>query len=77
MVQASDVQDAPVADLVRELDRLAVDAMADWKVPGAAVAVVQDGKVALASTYGKRDVEAGRRYLRVVKEQLEAGDFSV
>ena len=58
MVQASDVQDAPVADLVRELDRLAVDAMADWKVPGAAVAVVQDGKVALASTYGQRDVEA-------------------
>jgi CubicO group peptidase (beta-lactamase class C family) len=58
MVHSSDVQDAPIAELVRELDRLAVDAMADWKVPGAAVAVVQDGKVALASAYGQRDVES-------------------
>ncbi len=32
--------------------------MADWKVPGAALAVVQDGKVALAKAYGQRDVEA-------------------
>ena len=32
--------------------------MADWKVPGAAIAVVQDGKVALAKAYGQRDVEA-------------------
>jgi CubicO group peptidase (beta-lactamase class C family) len=58
MVHSSDVQDAPIAELVRELDRLAADAMTDWKVPGAAVAVVQDGKVALASAYGQRDVEA-------------------
>jgi CubicO group peptidase (beta-lactamase class C family) len=58
MVHSSDVQDAPIAELVRELDRLAVDAMADWKVPGAAFAVVQDGKVALASAYGQRDVES-------------------
>src|SRR6187397_907996 len=41
-----------------ELDRLAVDSMADWKVPGAAIAVVQDGKVALAKACGQRDVEA-------------------
>jgi hypothetical protein len=32
--------------------------MADWKVPGVALAVVQDGKVALTRTYGQRDVEA-------------------
>ena len=32
--------------------------MADWKVPGAALAVVQDGKVTLAKAYGQRDVEA-------------------
>ena len=45
-------------EFVPELDRLAADAMADWKVPGAALAVVQDGKVALAKAYGQRDVEA-------------------
>ena len=32
--------------------------MADWKVPGAALAVVQDGKLALTRAYGQRDVEA-------------------
>jgi CubicO group peptidase (beta-lactamase class C family) len=58
MVHSSDVQHAPVAELVLELDRLAVDAMADWKVPGAALAVVQDGKVVLATSYGQRNVEA-------------------
>jgi CubicO group peptidase (beta-lactamase class C family) len=58
MVHSSDLQHAPIAQLVPELDRLAVDAMADWKVPGAAIAVVQDGKVVLAKAYGQRDVEA-------------------
>jgi CubicO group peptidase (beta-lactamase class C family) len=58
MVHSSDVQPTPIAELVPELDRLAVDAMADWKVPGAAIAVVLDGKVALAKAYGQRDVEA-------------------
>jgi CubicO group peptidase (beta-lactamase class C family) len=29
-----------------------------WKVPGAAIAVVQDGQVVLAKVYGQRDVEA-------------------
>src|SRR5262252_7458500 len=52
--------DAPTAitSLVSDLDQLAADAMADGKVPGAALAVVQDGKVALAKAYGQRDVEA-------------------
>jgi len=58
MVHSSDVQHATVVELVPELDRLAADAMADWKVPGAAIAVVQDGKVALAKAYGQRDLEA-------------------
>ena len=43
--------------LIPELDQLAADVMADWKVPGATVAVVQDGKVALTRAYGVRDVE--------------------
>ena len=58
MVHSSDVQHTPIAELVPELDRLAADVMADWKVPGAALAVVQDGKVALTRAYGQRDVEA-------------------
>src|ERR1043166_3376489 len=58
MAQLSDPQHAAIADLIPELDRLAVDVMADWKVPGAAIAVVQDDKVALAQAYGQRDVEA-------------------
>ena len=58
MAQFSDAQPAAIADLIPDLDRLAVDAMADWKVPGAAIAVVQDGKVALTKSYGQRDVEA-------------------
>jgi CubicO group peptidase (beta-lactamase class C family) len=58
MVHSSDAQRAPIAELVPELDRVAVDALADWKVPGAALAVVQDGKLVLAKAYGQRDVAA-------------------
>ena len=58
MVHSSEAHTRPMAEFVPELDRLAADAMADWKVPGAALAVVQDGKVALAKAYGQRDVEA-------------------
>src|SRR5262245_17326826 len=52
------VERGSIAELVPELDRLAVDAMGDWQVPGLALAVVQDGKVVLAQAYGQRDVEA-------------------
>ncbi|MBA2397928.1 MAG: beta-lactamase family protein [Bradyrhizobium sp.] len=48
---------APVASFVSDLDRLAADVIDDWKVPGVALAVVQDGKVALTRAYGQRDVE--------------------
>jgi CubicO group peptidase (beta-lactamase class C family) len=58
MTSPSKSANAPIEELLPELDRLAADAMADWKVPGAALAVVQDGKVALAKAYGQRDVEA-------------------
>ena len=58
MVQLSDKEHAAIADLIPELDRLAADAMADWKVPGAALAVVQDGEVVLSKAYGQRDIEA-------------------
>src|SRR5215831_7997795 len=58
MAHLSDAQHMPIAELVGELDRLAVDAMADWKVPGVALCMVKDDKVALAKGYGQRDVEA-------------------
>jgi CubicO group peptidase (beta-lactamase class C family) len=58
MAHLSDAHQAPILKFVPELDRLAADAMADWKVPGVALAVVQDGRVALAKPYGQRDVEA-------------------
>jgi CubicO group peptidase (beta-lactamase class C family) len=58
MAHLSDAHQAPILEFVPELDRLAADAMADWRMPGAALAVVQDGKVALAKAYGQRDVEA-------------------
>jgi CubicO group peptidase (beta-lactamase class C family) len=58
MAHLSHAHQAPILEFVPELDRLAADVMADWKVPGAALAVVQDGKVALAKAYGQRDVEA-------------------
>ena len=39
------------------LDEFVANAMRDWKVPGVAVAVVQDGKVILSKGYGFRDVK--------------------
>jgi CubicO group peptidase (beta-lactamase class C family) len=58
MTGSSEVPEAKTADLVPGLDLLVAGAMADWKVPGVALAVVQDGKVALVKAYGHRDVEA-------------------
>jgi CubicO group peptidase (beta-lactamase class C family) len=55
---AAEAPIAPISSFVSDLDRLAAEVMADWKVPGAALAVVQDGKVALTRAYGLRDVEA-------------------
>src|SRR5215813_15608165 len=47
---------SPVAKL-EGLDALADQAMKEWKVPGVAIAIVQDGKVIYAKGYGYRDVE--------------------
>jgi CubicO group peptidase (beta-lactamase class C family) len=58
MAHLSEARNASIAEVIPELDRLAPDAMADWKVPGVALAVVQDGKVGLEKAYGQRDVEA-------------------
>ena len=46
----------PAAKL-QGLDDLAAASMQQWKVPGVAIAVVQDGKVIYAKGYGYRDLE--------------------
>src|SRR5437899_2839519 len=58
MSSASEAHNAVIAGLIPELDQLASDAMADWKVPGAALAVLQHGKLALLKAYGQRDIDA-------------------
>ena len=58
MSNSSEAPTAPIISLVRDLDRLTADVMVDWKVPGAALALVQDGKVVLTRAYGQRDLEA-------------------
>ena len=58
MAPLTEEHNASIVEFVPELDRLAADVMADWKVPGAALAVVQVGKVTLTKAYGQRDVEA-------------------
>jgi CubicO group peptidase (beta-lactamase class C family) len=65
-----------IAAFTPELDQLAINAMADWKVPGAALAVVKHGKVALARTYGQRDVEANlpRDPFHAVPHRLDPED---
>ena len=57
MNTSSEIPDIPLASLIPDIDRLAGEAMAVWKVPGAALAIVQDGEVVLTRAYGQRDVE--------------------
>jgi CubicO group peptidase (beta-lactamase class C family) len=51
------LKDTTIAALMPELDALAVEAMAEWKVPAVTLAVVQDGETLLRA-WGQRDVEA-------------------
>ncbi len=62
------MQSAP-AHKLRGLDDLVATTMQEWKVPGVALAVVQDGKVIYAKGYGYRDVE---KKLPVTAETLFA-----
>ena len=47
MASQSVARSEPVAAFVPELERLIMEAMDEWKVPGLAVAVVQNREVAL------------------------------
>ncbi len=58
MNTSADMPNSALAALIPDVDRLATEAMAVWKVPGVALAIVQDGDVALTRAYGQRDVEA-------------------
>src|SRR6476660_5544401 len=49
----------PIAPFVPDLEALIADVMDEWKIPGLAIAVVQNGEAAWVSAYGLRDVEAG------------------
>ena len=58
MASQSIVRSESVAAFIPELERLIPEVMEEWKVPGLAVAVVQNGEVAFVRPYGLRDVEA-------------------
>lgn len=55
---SADIPHTALASLIPDIDRLATEAMAVWKVPGVALAIVRDGEVALVRAYGRRNVEA-------------------
>src|SRR5262245_39136981 len=55
LVASSFIGAARAPDPLRELDRFVAKALADYQVPGAAVGVVQDGKVVMVKGYGVRD----------------------
>src|SRR5215472_2308111 len=48
-----------IAAFIPDLERLITEAMDEWKVPGLAITLVQNGEAALVRAYGLRDVEAG------------------
>jgi CubicO group peptidase (beta-lactamase class C family) len=59
MLYPSAADSVPVAAFVPELETLIAEAMGEWKIPGLAIAVVQNREVALLKAFGQRDVEAG------------------
>src|SRR5262245_47939654 len=59
MASRSVARSVSIAPLIPALELLIAEAMEEWKIPGLAVAVVQNGEVALLGAYGLRDVEAG------------------
>jgi CubicO group peptidase (beta-lactamase class C family) len=59
MASQSVARSESIAAFIPEFEFLVTEAMDEWKIPGLAVAVVQNGEVALLRAYGFRDVEAG------------------
>ncbi len=69
LASALSAQKAGAPAKLQDLDALAAEAMSDWKVPGVAIAIVQDGKVIYAKGYGYRDID---KKLPVTTETLFA-----
>jgi CubicO group peptidase (beta-lactamase class C family) len=59
MASQSVASSESITAFIPELERLITEAMDEWKVPGLAVAVVQNGEVAFLRASGLRDVETG------------------
>ena len=59
MASRSVARSESIVPFIPDLERLIADAMDEWKIPGLAIAVVQDKEAALVRAYGVRDVEAG------------------
>src|SRR5262245_48039647 len=55
LVASSLIGAAPTSDPLGRLDAFVAKALIDYRVPGAAVGVVQDGKVVMVKGYGVRD----------------------
>jgi CubicO group peptidase (beta-lactamase class C family) len=70
MASQSVVRSESIAAFIPEFERLIAEAMDEWKVPGLAVAVVQNGEVAFVGAYGLRDVEAGLKVTTGTQFQL-------
>jgi CubicO group peptidase (beta-lactamase class C family) len=58
---------------IPEFERLIAEVMEEWKVPGLAVAVVQDGEMVFVRPYGLGDVEAGSKVTTDTQFQLMVG----
>ncbi len=56
VVQAKPSLKLPSQNIVSDLDAFIAKALKEYRVPGAAVAVVQDGQVVLLKGYGVRDI---------------------
>jgi CubicO group peptidase (beta-lactamase class C family) len=59
MASQSVARSESIAAFIPALELLIAEAMDEWKIPGLAIAVVQNGEVPLVRAYGLRDVEAG------------------
>jgi CubicO group peptidase (beta-lactamase class C family) len=59
MASQSVTSSESIAAFIPALELLITEAMDEWKIPGLAVAVVQNGEVVPVRAYGLRDVEAG------------------
>src|SRR5436305_4523600 len=61
-----------IVPFIPELECLIAQVMDEWKIPGLAVAVVQDDEVAFVRAYGLRDVEAGLEVTTETQFQIAA-----